>query len=181
MSVNTYKHHMKSQKHKKNRDRILSHSKMSKSSSESDFSVIGLEKPEKCFFCHQWNVSDHLKTKHNFPPFAEECINVEGLKKHVENKIKKGYCCYCHLHFLSEESAKQHMIDLGHNMLNIQNFNEYEKFYLWKIAEVSSEEEQLEVIPENMSNISSGVEILTEEHMKEESDESFEDLKRPTL
>jgi len=32
-----------------------------------------------------------------------------------------------------------------------------------------------------MSNISSGVEILTEEHMKEESDESFEDLKRPTL
>jgi len=33
------------------------------------------------------------------------------------------------------------MIDLGHNMLNIQNFNEYEKFYLWKIAEVSSEEE----------------------------------------
>mgnify|MGYP001022665135 CR=1 FL=1 len=30
------------------------------------------------------------------------------------------------------------MNDLGHNKLNIENFREYEKFYLWKIDESSS-------------------------------------------
>ena len=33
------------------------------------------------------------------------------------------------------------MIDIGHCKLNLENFYEYEKFYLWKIEESSSESE----------------------------------------
>lgn len=30
------------------------------------------------------------------------------------------------------------MADVGHSKLNLENFGEYEKFYLWKIEESSS-------------------------------------------
>ena len=34
------------------------------------------------------------------------------------------------------------MSDVGHNKLNIHNFGRFEKYYLWKIEESSSESEQ---------------------------------------
>lgn len=81
-----------------------------------------------------------MKTKHNFPPFPAECIDAEELTKYVEHKIKDEFTCvFCDQVFGNEESTKQHMTDLGHAKLDIDNFHEFEKFYLWKIEETSSE------------------------------------------
>jgi hypothetical protein len=33
------------------------------------------------------------------------------------------------------------MSDVGHNMLNIDNFGPFEPFFLWKISESSEEED----------------------------------------
>ena len=54
MSAGTYQAHLKSKKHKINRDKIKAPDaiSMSKSSSSSDFSVIGAQKVEECLFCH---------------------------------------------------------------------------------------------------------------------------------
>lgn len=52
---------------------------------------------------------------------------------HIRSKIKEGLCIYCESLFHSEESVRQHMDDLGHSMLNLEDFSEYEKYYLWKI------------------------------------------------
>ena len=51
MSANTYKQHINSQKHKANRKKITSKT-LSKTSSESSFEVLGLEKIKKCMFCN---------------------------------------------------------------------------------------------------------------------------------
>jgi len=40
------------------------------------------------------------------------------------------------------DSAKQHMVDSGHSKLDIDSFDEFEPFYLWKICESSEEEEK---------------------------------------
>lgn len=80
---------MNSQKHKKNRKKIIEKpGSLSKSSSESDFSVLGLEKAFKCMFCNEFSTKDHLKCKHNFPPFAAECVDENELSAYVMNKIK---------------------------------------------------------------------------------------------
>lgn len=36
---------------------------------------------------------------------------------------------------MSKESVRQHMKDLSHCKLDLDNFGEYEQFYLWKIIE----------------------------------------------
>jgi hypothetical protein len=36
------------------------------------------------------------------------------------------------------------MIDVGHCKLNIDNFNAFEPYYLWKISESSSEDDGIE-------------------------------------
>ncbi len=74
-----------------------------------------------------------MKIQHSFPPFEAECINYNGLVEYVRAKVGKLCCVYCDIKFNSEESVKQHMNDVGHGKLNIERFNEYEKFYLWKI------------------------------------------------
>ena len=93
-------------------------------------------------FCNEWATKQHMKEKHCFPPFPEECLDAEQLAKYVEKKICKEYkCVFCSQIFGNEDSVKQHMIDLGHSKLNLEKFAEFEKFYLWKIEETSSEEE----------------------------------------
>ncbi len=176
LSPNTYKHHMNSQKHKKNRKKIVEKpGSLSKSSSESEFSVLGLEKVTKCMFCNEWETKEHLKAKHNFPPFVAECIDIGELSKYVMKKIKDNHCVFCGLTFGNEESTKQHMMDLGHAKLNIDNFGEFEKFYLWRIEETSSEQEA-ELLDENTENINQ-----TKAKAKRNKEEDFEDLGNPTL
>jgi NAD-dependent SIR2 family protein deacetylase len=63
-----------------------------------------------------------MKQAHNFPPFEHECINYDGLVEFVQGKLAKFECVYCHISFHSEESVRQHMNDLGHAKLNIENF-----------------------------------------------------------
>lgn len=62
---------------------------------------------------------EHLNGRHCFPPFRDECSNLEGLIKYVHSVVKEGNCVYCGQHFTTEESVKQHMNDLGHGKLNL--------------------------------------------------------------
>ena len=73
MSAGTYHTHLKSKRHQSAREKIKSPDTMSvgKSESSSDFSVIGAEKAEQCMFCHELETKEHLKSKHNFPPFEQ--------------------------------------------------------------------------------------------------------------
>lgn len=54
MNSGTYKQHLSSKKHKQNRAELKAPEKtiLSKSSSSSDFEIIGAEKPETCIFCN---------------------------------------------------------------------------------------------------------------------------------
>lgn len=55
MNAGTYKQHLSSKKHKQRRDELKDpiQATLSKSSSSSDFSLIGAEKVEPCVFCLQ--------------------------------------------------------------------------------------------------------------------------------
>lgn len=79
-----------------------------------------------------------MKHKHNFPPFEAECINKKGLINHLKSKIAEGQCVYCQQKFEGSLGVRQHMADVGHAKLDITDFGEYEKYYLWKIEESSS-------------------------------------------
>ena len=63
MSAGTYKQHLNSKRHKGNREKIKcsEHTILSRSSSSSDFSILGGEKAELCFFCYHNMTCDHLK------------------------------------------------------------------------------------------------------------------------
>jgi hypothetical protein len=60
----------------------------------------------------------------------------------IEETINKGHCIYCDLTFTTGDSVKQHMNDVGHNKINIDNFGPFEQFYMWKINESSEDEEE---------------------------------------
>ena len=140
MSAATYKQHLNSQKHKNNCKQLIRLQKAnSTTSSASSFEVIGEDahKPD-CIFCNEKMDLHHLSSKHCFPPFREECVDVQGLIDCVTDIVQKGNCVFCGQHFSSPESAKQHMIDMGHGKLNLEQFETYEPFYLWKIEESSS-------------------------------------------
>lgn len=65
-----YKQHIASKKHKLNRENLKAEKHtLSKSSSESDFEIIGAEKAETCLFCQTEGTANHMKQVHNFPPF----------------------------------------------------------------------------------------------------------------
>ena len=84
MSAGTYKQHLASKRHNIKRDELKTPGKMmSKSSSASSFEVLGTEKPVQCMFCSAESSPFHLKKEHNFPPFEQECVNIEGLKSHI--------------------------------------------------------------------------------------------------
>ena len=55
LSTGTYQAHLKSKKHKVNRENIKSPDAVSvgRSESSSDFSIIGAEKVQECLFCHE--------------------------------------------------------------------------------------------------------------------------------
>lgn len=60
----------------------------------------------------------------------------------IEDTINKGHCIYCDLIFATGDSVKQHMNDVGHSKINIDNFGPFEQFYMWKINESSEDEEE---------------------------------------
>ena len=62
---------------------------------------------------------------HCFPPFKEECTDLEGLLDYVNEKVKRGECLYCENDFGSKDSVKQHMADCGHGKLDIDNFQPF--------------------------------------------------------
>ncbi len=97
MSPQTYKQHINSQKHKSNRKALLyqSHDK-SESSSQSEFELID-EKAiyDICPFCPHSCTEEHLLKVHCFPPFKDECTNLDGLIAHIEDLVKGGLCIYC--------------------------------------------------------------------------------------
>lgn len=62
---------------------------------------------------------------HCFPPFKNECVNLAGLMDFIEETINKGHCIYCDLTFATGDSVKQHMNDVGHNKINIDNFGPF--------------------------------------------------------
>jgi hypothetical protein len=76
----------------------------------------------------------------------------------VESVIQKGQCIYCELEFGSEESAKQHMADVGHGRLDLDCFAPFEPYYLWKISESSEEEaegtEEVDILEDGESEYS---------------------------
>jgi hypothetical protein len=138
MSPQTYKQHINSQKHKSNRKELLYHKDKSESSSMSEFELIDEKKVhEICPFCPHSCTPEHLKKEHCFPPFREECVNLDGLIAFVRERVSKGECIYCEQAFGCMDSAKQHMADSGHAKLDIDSFDEFEPFYLWKICESS--------------------------------------------
>lgn len=59
----------------------------------------------------------------------------------MKQKIEDSTCIYCNLKFASEESVRQHMKDISHCKLDLNNFEEFEKFYVWKIDEDADESE----------------------------------------
>jgi hypothetical protein len=141
MSPQTYKQHINSQKHKLNRKQLLSGGKdHSETSSLSEFEVISPE-ADSCLFCPAARSEQHLLAQHCFPPFRNECSNLQGLIDHVEAVVKKGQCVYCELEFGCEDSAKQHMADVGHARLDLENFAPFEPYYLWQVSESDEEEE----------------------------------------
>jgi hypothetical protein len=154
MSPQTYKQHINSQKHKQNRKLLKAGKDKSETSSLSEFEVIH---PHQCLFCTASVSEQHLSKQHCFPPFKSECSNLEGLMTHVEEVIKKGQCIFCELEFGCEESAKQHMADVGHGRLDLDHFGPFEQYYLWKVSESSEEEEatqEIELLGEGESEFS---------------------------
>jgi hypothetical protein len=152
MSTSTYSQHIASLKHKQRRKELLENEKKktlkkSNSSASSSFSVLsyGTQESGSCIICSKESkdMQDHL-LEHNFPPFRENCRKPAELKTFVASIIQSGECLYCGLVFTSADSARQHMVDVGHGMLNTRYFDKYEKFYVWNIQEAEQEEENSE-------------------------------------
>ena len=97
MSAGTYHAHLKSKKHKLNRDKIKAPDALSQHHSEtsSEFSVIGAEKTSRCLFCHETESKEHLKTQHSFPPFENECTDYKGLVEYIRERLSAGECIVC--------------------------------------------------------------------------------------
>lgn len=179
MSAATYKQHLNSQKHKNNRKQLIKPDKAkSETSSVSEFEVIGehAHKPD-CILCGDKMDAHHLDSKHCFPPFREECYNVDGLIDFVAKIVAKGNCVYCGQHFATPDSAKQHMSDMGHGKLNLEQFGPYESFYMWKIEESSSEEDEAEETKGEMTEVMEIEELKSEE----EGSSSFKVIPHHTL
>lgn len=134
MSPQTFKQHINSQKHKTNRKNLISapNKDHSETSSLSEFEVLNSNTPH-CLFCPALRTEQHMLNHHCFPPFRAECTNLEGLIAHVQSIIEKGQCVYCELEFGCADSAKQHMADVGHGKLDLENFAPFEPYYLWKV------------------------------------------------
>lgn len=97
MSAGTFKQHLASKKHNQRRGELkeMGQKVMSKSSSSSSFEVIGAEKPVHCIFCLGEGSQTHLRVEHNFPPFEDQCVDLEGLIAQVREKISNLTCIYC--------------------------------------------------------------------------------------
>lgn len=126
MSHSTYGQHIVSQKHKQRRNELtrkekLKSLKKSKSSTSSEFEVLSetskMTKSEQCPFCNKQYSAKHL-AMHNFPPFKDNCLDLDGLVEKVRSIIEEHRCPHCEAQFHSVESTKQHMIDVGHMGLN---------------------------------------------------------------
>jgi hypothetical protein len=55
----------------------------------SEFELIDEKKVKNiCPFCTQVCTEEHLRKAHCFPPFRDECANLEGLLELVNDKVK---------------------------------------------------------------------------------------------
>lgn len=103
--------------------------------------VVTTDKDQRsCLFCNLVSESveenlEHMQKKHSFFISSEEqCIDKQGLLKHLGEKINKGLMClYCEnaggKGFKNRQALQDHMIDKGHCFMNTESYDEYMKFY----------------------------------------------------
>lgn len=96
MSARTYAQHVASTKHKQRAKAQEQRTLAKTKSASSEFSVISLpvDTTDYCLFCHKISDECHMMA-HNFPPFAENCVNLPGLKSYVKSIIESKHCVYC--------------------------------------------------------------------------------------
>lgn len=135
-SIETYRQHLKSKKHsvnEKNKKNIIKKDKIS-------ISDTALKNPNICLFCNlkfeneEKNFS-HMKKKHSFFICDEtNCISKIDIIKILAEKIFVNFeCIFCNIvkdkNFKSFGDVQKHMTDVGHCMMNQDDFGEFKKFY----------------------------------------------------
>lgn len=95
-----------------------------------------LESPRICLFSNQEfdgvkKCLDHMRLKHNFIiPDIDCLVDLKGLLNYVAQRIQLGcLCLYCSKEFKSPQACQQHMIDMAHCRINMDDEEEYLDFY----------------------------------------------------
>ncbi|KAI5191308.1 pre-60S factor REI1 [Nematocida minor] len=86
-------------------------------------------KDNECLFCSQisTNYMEHLET-HGFKLLLPQyIINVDGLIKHLKEKVSYCMCTCCNKRFSCINKARNHMESMNH--MNYINTEEYDSFY----------------------------------------------------
>lgn len=112
-----------------------------------------LDPKSDCLFCVRKSESlednvNHMTKDHSFfIPDIEYLIDLEGLLAYIGEKItKKNWCIYCNdvgKSFQSLEAVRKHMLDKGHQKLNMDDDGDYEyaDFYDFSSMDVAEDGE----------------------------------------
>lgn len=72
-----------------------------------------------------------MRLRHNYTILDIEClVNLKGLLAYTAERVQLGKLCLnCSKQFKTPDRCQQHMLDMGHTMMSLDNEKEFEIFY----------------------------------------------------